>query len=98
MNEPLDKYAERLQDLRALLQERELDALLVPHDDVFLSYELNPDNEELAFLTGFTGSAGFAAVRIAADDTDTEEVTLTDGSSVTLQTAAAVFVDGQLNT
>ncbi len=95
MNEPLDKYAERLQDLRALLQERELDALLVPHDDVFLSYELNPDNEELAFLTGFTGSAGFAAVRIAADDTDTEEVTLTDGSSVTLQTAAAVFVDGR---
>ena len=97
MNDPVDKYAERLQDLQALLQERQLDALLVPHDDIYLSAELNPDSEELAFLTGFTGSAGMAAVKVppANDEDEVTQVTLSDGTTQSLSAQAAIFVDGR---
>jgi Xaa-Pro aminopeptidase len=53
---------ERLQALRARMQEQKLDAYLVPHGDEFQNEYLPPSAERLAFLTGFTGSAGFSIV------------------------------------
>lgn len=52
----------RLAALRALLAEENLDAVLVPRADRFQGEYVAPGDERLAWLTGFTGSAGFAAV------------------------------------
>ncbi|NKE44537.1 aminopeptidase P family protein [Roseomonas frigidaquae] len=48
--------------LRAELARRGLDGLLVPRSDAFLGEYVPPSGERLAWLTGFTGSAGLALV------------------------------------
>ncbi|MBU8536442.1 aminopeptidase P family protein [Falsiroseomonas tokyonensis] len=52
----------RLADLRAELARRDLDGLLVPRADAFLGEYVPPSAERLAWLSGFTGSAGLALV------------------------------------
>lgn len=101
MTDHNSQYARRLTALRHLMQEQELDALIVPHDDEYLSYELNPDGERLAYLTGFTGSAGFAVVlqeteedSEAADEEKPQAAVFTDGRytvQVQQQTDAQLF-------
>jgi Xaa-Pro aminopeptidase len=54
--------AERLNRLRAELARQELDGFLVPRADEHLGEYVAPCAERLAWLTGFTGSAGLAAV------------------------------------
>ncbi len=56
------KSAERLAALRAHMRQANLDGYLVPHADEHQSEYLPPSAERLAWLTGFTGSAGAAAV------------------------------------
>ncbi|MFO1186314.1 MAG: aminopeptidase P family protein [Alphaproteobacteria bacterium] len=48
--------------LRAELARQGFDGFLVPHEDEFQNEYLPAGNERLAWLTGFTGSAGAAAV------------------------------------
>jgi len=52
----------RIERLRALIAETGIDALLVPHSDEYQSEYLPRSAERLAWLTGFTGSAGVALV------------------------------------
>ncbi len=52
----------RLKALRALLRDRGLDGLLVARADEHQNEYLPASEERLAWLTGFTGSAGFAIV------------------------------------
>ncbi|MCC5976379.1 MAG: aminopeptidase P family N-terminal domain-containing protein, partial [Rubellimicrobium sp.] len=52
----------RLAALRAALARAGMDACLVPHADAWQGEYLAPCDERLAWLTGFTGSAGFAAI------------------------------------
>jgi Xaa-Pro aminopeptidase len=52
----------RLVALRAELARRGLDGFLVPHADRFQNEYLPPSEERLAWLTGFTGSAGAAII------------------------------------
>ncbi len=52
----------RIAALRALMAARGLDAVLVPRGDEHLGEYVPPSAERLAWLTGFTGSAGLAAV------------------------------------
>lgn len=52
----------RLAALRRLMAEDGLDALLVPRSDRHQGEYVAPADERLAWLTGFTGSAGFCAV------------------------------------
>ncbi|QYU69950.1 aminopeptidase P family N-terminal domain-containing protein [Leptolyngbya sp. 15MV] len=54
--------AARLQALRAALARLDLDGVLVPRGDAFLGEYVPPAAERLAWLTGFTGSAGLALV------------------------------------
>jgi len=54
--------APRLRDLRAALKGQNLDRLLVPRADAHQNEYVAPCEERLAWLTGFTGSAGFAIV------------------------------------
>ncbi|MEX3014869.1 aminopeptidase P family protein [Gymnodinialimonas hymeniacidonis] len=52
----------RLADLRAHLGSQGLDGFLVPRADAHQGEYVAPCDERLAWLTGFTGSAGFAAI------------------------------------
>lgn len=55
-------YASRLASLRAMLTTQELGGCLVPHADEHLGEYVPPSAERLAWLSGFTGSAGLAVV------------------------------------
>ena len=50
--------AEKLKQLRAWMKANNLQAYVVPHSDRFQSEYLAPEDERLAWPTGFTGSAG----------------------------------------
>jgi Xaa-Pro aminopeptidase len=52
----------RLARLRAAMAAEKLDGFLVPRADAHQGEYVAPRDERLAWLTGFTGSAGFAAV------------------------------------
>src|ERR1700730_2723532 len=52
----------RLRQLRAAMAAAGVDALLVPRADEYQGEYVPPAAERLAWLTGFTGSAGLAAV------------------------------------
>ncbi|MBM9594618.1 aminopeptidase P family protein [Roseitranquillus sediminis] len=52
----------RLRALRAEMAREGLDGFLVPRADAHQGETVAPRDERLAWLTGFTGSAGFAAV------------------------------------
>ncbi|WMC10628.1 aminopeptidase P family protein [Oceanimonas pelagia] len=55
-------HAQRLAHVRDDLRQQQLDAFIVPHDDEHLGEYIPPYAERLAWLTGFTGSAGAAVV------------------------------------
>ena len=59
---PISIWAHRLSDLRVTLVKQGLDGVIVPRADEHLGEYLPPAAERLTFLTGFTGSAGLAAV------------------------------------
>lgn len=59
---PLNTSKDRVEALRTLLKKSDLDGFLIPHDDEFMNEYLPAAHERLAWLTGFTGSAGFAIV------------------------------------
>ena len=48
----------RLKATRTIMQDAKIDALIVPRADEYLGEYVPVHNERLAFLTGFTGSAG----------------------------------------
>ncbi len=57
-----DQHRQRLAWLRAELSREGLNGFIVPHADEHQSEYLPPSAERLAWLTGFTGSAGTAIV------------------------------------
>ena len=88
-----DFGALHLPRLRAQMARQGLDAFLVPHEDEHGNEYLPEANERLAWVSGFTGSAGAAAV------TADSATVLTDGR-YTIQVAAqvdpALFAVGDL--
>ena len=52
----------RLEALRAEMARKGLAGFLVPRADAHQGEDVAPRDERLAWLTGFTGSAGFCAV------------------------------------
>lgn len=57
-----DQGPPRLKALRAKMSDAGLDAFVVPRADAHQGEYVAPCDERLSWLTGFTGSAGFAAV------------------------------------
>lgn len=83
-----DVIAQRLNLLRHWLKENHLDALIIPHEDEYLSEYLPQQNERLQWATGFSGSAGVAVI------TQTKAAIFVDGRytiQVTKQTPAEHF-------
>ncbi|ORY25163.1 peptidase M24, structural domain-containing protein [Naematelia encephala] len=64
---------QRLFALREMMKEQQLDAYIVPSEDAHASEYLAPCDSRRAFITGFTGSAGCAAI------SRTEALYWTDG-------------------
>ncbi len=54
--------AARLAQLRTALSQRGIEGFLVPRSDAHQGENVAPHDERLAWLTGFTGSAGFCVV------------------------------------
>ena len=54
--------ADKLSDLRAALAAQGLDGFIVPRTDEYLGEYVPACAERLAWLTGFTGSAGVAVI------------------------------------
>ncbi|MDO5757403.1 MAG: aminopeptidase P family protein [Rhodobacterales bacterium] len=78
----------RLKLLREAMVKADLEGWLVPRADVHQGEYVAPGDERLAWLTGFTGSAGFAAITAA------EAGVFVDGryrSQVRVQTDADAF-------
>lgn len=57
-----EPYAARLAAIRAILAREGVDGMLVPRADEHLGEYVPPGAERLAWLTGFSGSAGLAVV------------------------------------
>ncbi len=73
----------RVKALRALMEKQGLDAVLVPRADAHQGEYVPPSAERLAWLTGFSGSAGLAIV------TKKAAALMTDGR-YTLQAASQI--------
>ena len=58
----MNDITKRVKGVRDWLKENRLDALIIPHEDEYLSEYIPPENERLAWATGFTGSAGMAII------------------------------------
>lgn len=56
------KMSDRLEALRAVLTETSLDGLIIPRSDEYLGEYVPACAERLAWISGFTGSAGLAVV------------------------------------
>ena len=54
--------SEKLAALRSVLEKQGLDGLLVQRADLFQGEEVRPCDERLAYISGFTGSAGYALI------------------------------------
>lgn len=52
----------RLEALRKALKDAQIDAFLIPRDDAHRGENVPAGDERLAYMTGFTGSAGYAIV------------------------------------
>lgn len=61
MNSTNDKQ-QKLSDLRDVMDKNNVDAYLIPRTDEYLNEFMAPYAERLAWLTGFTGSAGIGIV------------------------------------
>lgn len=57
-----ENVAPRVAQLRQQLKDHQLDAFLIPRSDVHRGEAVPESEARLAFITGFTGSAGFAIV------------------------------------
>lgn len=53
---------ENVHKLRSWLEENQLDAFIIPHEDEFLGEYLPAHNERLQWISGFTGSAGVVII------------------------------------
>ena len=51
-----------LKEIRAYLRRIGANAIVIPHNDAYFNDDLRAEDERLAYVTGFTGSAGMAII------------------------------------
>lgn len=93
-----DDYEARFIGLRNIMTTEGLDAVIISRGDEHLSDYIPLEAERLSYISGFTGSAGTAAIlRDSEKITSRNTLTVTDdeNNEVTLQNSAALFVDGR---
>lgn len=88
----------RVDRLRKMMRHLNLDALIITRTDEHLSEYLSPDRERLAYITGFTGSAGTAVIlenEHLVDRLKDHSVKNSANREIFLKNSAAIFVDGR---
>jgi len=58
----MNNIANRVSQIQGWIEKQSLNALIISHADEYLSEYVPPENERLAWATGFTGSAGLAII------------------------------------
>ena len=58
----MSQIENNLASIRDWMSKNKIDALIIPHEDEYLSEYIPPECERLAWATGFTGSAGAAVI------------------------------------
>ncbi len=58
----MNNIANRVSKIQSWIEKQNLNALIISHADEYLSEYVPPENERLAWATGFTGSAGLAII------------------------------------
>lgn len=89
---------QRVIRLRAQMHHLGLDALIVNRGDEYLSEYLPPNKERLSFISGFTGSAGLVVILKETEIVNIKNELVAiekDDGFISLQNAAAIFVDGR---
>lgn len=94
-NNPL--FRSRLHALNEVMITQELDAVLITHDDEYLSYELTDDCQRIRYISGFTGSAGCVTIaRVVNQDFLKNGLKISSNQNeFEINHAAAVFTDGR---
>mgnify|MGYP001254875079 CR=1 FL=1 len=59
----MNEINKHIKQIRKWIHINDLDAFIIPHDDEYLSEYIPPENERLAWGSGFTGSAGAAIIK-----------------------------------
>ena len=98
MAENSNQFRVRYNAMLALLEKAHADAVLIAHDDEYLSEELSDNCQRIKFLTGFSGSAGFCVIAKNIDQELQEEgltVQSTNEQELAIKHSAAMFVDGR---
>ncbi len=93
-----NQFRIRYNSLLTLLDKERADAVLVAHNDEYLSEELSDNCQRIKFLTGFTGSYGFCVIVKNFDKQSLKDgltVTTKNGKELTIKHNAAMFVDGR---
>lgn len=88
-------FAPILSNLKKEMAKQEIDALLISHDDEFLSFELQDDSQYLAYITGFTGSAGFACIYAHDLNRSVKVKNVKTNEEQLISCPHAVFIDGR---
>ena len=57
-----EQLANRLRRFRQQLAQHQLDGFIIGREDMYQGEEVPPADERLAYISGFTGSAGFAVI------------------------------------
>ena len=79
---------QNIKKIREFFEEELIDAYIIPHEDEFLTEYVPDHSERLAFITGFTGSAGLAII------TKNKAAIFVDGrytTQVKIQTSEKIF-------
>lgn len=99
MTDQIEIYTEKLQSLIEVMVDKNLDAFILCHDDEYLSSNLTDDCQRIAYLTGFTGSAGYVCVINPNSPNLKEETSAIKNriseNEVEVKNLAAIFVDGR---
>ena len=85
---------QNIKKIRELFEEELIDAYIIPHEDEFLTEYVPDHSERLAFITGFSGSAGLAII------TKNKAAIFVDGrytTQVKIQTSGKIFDHENLN-
>ena len=92
-------YEQRIAEIKQLLENYELDAIIVNHDDEYLSYELNESQERIKYISGFSGSAGYVVITAnPKEELNSSGIDVTSSKDAHKYHASkgnAVFVDGR---
>ena len=89
----------RMNAILSILEKNHVDAVIIAHDDEYLSEELSADKQRIKYLTDFSGSAGYCALISKNHEEKLSKDPIffrnKNEEEIKLDKNAAIFVDGR---